>query len=87
MGEPTIRPHERTGARLEPAELRRWLDEGRDFTLIDTRNQYEVEVGTFEGARDLGVDSFREFARRYARASEVWRSPGRQLRLMANAAL
>ena len=29
--------------------------------MIDTRNHYEVEVGTFSNAVDPGTDSFREF--------------------------
>ncbi|RFC62949.1 rhodanese-related sulfurtransferase [Fulvimarina endophytica] len=32
-----------------------------DVLLIDTRNRYETKVGTFEGARDPGIDSFTEF--------------------------
>ncbi|WP_298912221.1 rhodanese-related sulfurtransferase [uncultured Algimonas sp.] len=32
-----------------------------DTVLIDTRNRYEIEVGTFEGAVDPKTDSFREF--------------------------
>jgi UPF0176 protein len=32
-----------------------------DVLVIDTRNHYEIEVGTFPGAIDPGNDSFREF--------------------------
>lgn len=34
-----------------------------DVTLIDTRNDYEVEVGTFSNAINPGTKSFREFPR------------------------
>jgi len=47
--------------RLAAAELKRWLDEGRPLTLLDTRNAFEVEVGTFRGAQHLGLGNFREF--------------------------
>ncbi len=47
--------------RIAAEELKRWLDEKRDFTLLDTRNDYEVNLGTFQGARDLNLQSFRDF--------------------------
>jgi UPF0176 protein len=38
--------------------------------LIDTRNHYEIEVGSFPGAVDPGTDSFRQFARFAAQLPE-----------------
>jgi UPF0176 protein len=32
-----------------------------DVKLIDTRNEYEVEIGTFKGAKNPHIDSFKEF--------------------------
>jgi UPF0176 protein len=56
-----IDPNELTGKRLEPKELKQWLDEGREFLLIDTRNDYEVEYGTFEKAIHFNIEHFRDF--------------------------
>ena len=56
-----IEPAEYTSKRIEPAELKQWLDEGRPVTLLDTRNDYEVELGTFENAVHLDIDHFRNF--------------------------
>ncbi len=47
---------------LAPAMLKAWLDEGRDMILLDTRNAFEVEHGSFAGAVQLGNHTFREFA-------------------------
>ena len=47
---------------LAPETLKGWLDEGRDVTLLDTRNDYEIASGTFAGAEHLGIASFRDFA-------------------------
>ena len=60
LGRPDILPHEKTG---EHVDVQRWneLIENPDVLVIDTRNHYEVEVGTFPGAIDPGNDSFREF--------------------------
>jgi len=60
LGRPDILPHKRTGQHVPPAEWNELL-ENPDVLLIDTRNHYEVEVGTFPGAIDPGNDSFREF--------------------------
>lgn len=48
---------------VTPAELKRWLDEGREVVLLDTRNAFEVESGTFRDAVHLNLKSFGEFPR------------------------
>lgn len=60
LGRPDILPHKGTG---EHVDAKRWneLMADPDVLVIDTRNHYEVEVGTFPGAIDPGNDSFREF--------------------------
>lgn len=61
FGVPGIDPGRRTSPKLAPQELKRWLDEGRPITLLDTRNDYEVKLGTFKNAVTLGIDHFRNF--------------------------
>jgi RluA family pseudouridine synthase len=56
-----IEPSRRTSPKLPASTLKQWLDEGRPVTLLDTRNDYEVKLGTFEGALDLGIENFRNF--------------------------
>jgi UPF0176 protein len=46
---------------ITPAELKAWLDEGRDITLLDTRNDYEVQFGTFDKAVNLHINDFGHF--------------------------
>jgi UPF0176 protein len=60
LGRPDILPHQRTGVHVDAA---RWNELMADphVLLVDTRNHYEIEVGTFPGALDPGNDSFREF--------------------------
>jgi UPF0176 protein len=58
-----IDPARRTSPKLAPRELKRWLDEGRPITLLDTRNDYEVKLGTFKNALPIGIDHFRDFPR------------------------
>lgn len=55
---------------LPPETVAQWLDEDRDFTLLDTRNTYEVESGTFEQAEHLDIAHFRDYQRAVAQALE-----------------
>jgi len=56
-----IDPARRPTNKLAARQLKRWLDEGRPLTLLDTRNDYEVRMGTFKGAVRAGIDHFRDF--------------------------
>ena len=71
LGRPDILPHRKTGKYVPPEEWNS-LIENPDVLVIDTRNHYEVEVGSFPRAMDPGTDSFRqfpEFARQLAQTS------------------
>lgn len=61
LGMDEIRPVEKEGKYIDPNEFKRWLDEGKEVVILDTRNDYELRVGTFENAVDLDIKSFREF--------------------------
>ena len=61
MGMDEIRPAEQTGEPISPAEFKQWLDEGRDITVLDTRNDYEIRLGTFDNAVDFNISTFRAF--------------------------
>ncbi len=61
MGVETIRPLQKTSPKISATQLKQWLDDGKDLTLLDVRNDYEVEVGTFTDAVPVGIDHFRKF--------------------------
>ncbi len=48
------------GVRVAPEDWNALLDDP-DVLVVDTRNAYEVDIGTFEGAVDPGTTSFRDF--------------------------
>ncbi len=60
MGQPDVDPMAGTGHYVDPAD---WNDliTSPDVAVIDTRNDYEVAIGTFEGAIDPETASFRDF--------------------------
>ena len=53
-------PNEKVGAYIQPKEWNNLISQP-DVQLIDTRNEYEVEIGTFKGAKNPHIDSFKEF--------------------------
>ncbi|HQC85796.1 MAG TPA: sulfurtransferase [Rhodoferax sp.] len=66
MNYPTIRPAQGRAPAVAPATVKRWLDqghddEGRPVVTLDTRNDFEVDAGTFEGAIDWRITKFTEF--------------------------
>ncbi|MEX2367759.1 MAG: rhodanese-related sulfurtransferase [Pseudohongiellaceae bacterium] len=60
MGVEGIDPKHKTGTHIEARHWNRLIGDP-DILLIDTRNQYEVEIGTFKNAVNPGTESFREF--------------------------
>lgn len=56
-----IDPANNPTPKLSPRELKAWLDAGHPITLLDTRNDFEVKLGSFENARVIGIEHFREF--------------------------
>lgn len=60
MGVPGIDPNQCVGTYATPEEWNALVDDP-DVVVIDTRNGYEVDIGTFKGAVDPGTISFREF--------------------------
>jgi UPF0176 protein len=60
IGIPEVNPNEVVGTYLNPEEWNRVISEP-DTILIDTRNDYEVKIGTFKGAIDPHTKTFREF--------------------------
>jgi UPF0176 protein len=56
-----IDPRIETSRRISATELKRWLDDGKPVTLLDVRNDFEFDVGTFACAIPIGVKHFRNF--------------------------
>lgn len=61
LGVPEVDPTRQVGTYVAPADWNTLIDDP-EVVLIDTRNDYEVAIGTFAGARDPKIASFREFA-------------------------
>jgi UPF0176 protein len=65
-----VRPAVRTSPKLKATELKQWISEGRKFRLLDTRNVYEIDLGTFQNAEHLNINHFRDFPEAIAKLPE-----------------
>lgn len=66
MNHPLIKPELGRAPVVTAAVLKRWLDQGHDdagkpVVMVDTRNAFEVDVGTFENTIDYRISKFSEF--------------------------
>jgi UPF0176 protein len=66
-----IRPEDHRAETVSPATLKSWLDRGRDdadreIVMIDTRNVFEVEAGSFVNAMDFGIERFSQYPEQIA---------------------
>src|SRR5690606_16496170 len=66
MNHPSIRPEAGRAPAVDSRTALRWIRQGRDdagrpVVLLDTRNDFEVDEGTFDGAIDWRLSKFTEF--------------------------
>jgi len=61
VGLDNIRPADTTGPSIAPVAFKTMLDNGEFVHVLDTRNEYEMRIGTFENAINLHLPSFRDF--------------------------
>lgn len=66
MKHPLIKPENGRAPAVEAKTLKRWLDQGHDdngkeIVMVDTRNAFEVDVGTFDNTLDYRITKFTEF--------------------------
>lgn len=66
MNHPAIQPAKGRAPSVAPATVKRWLDQGHDdagrpVVTLDTRNDFEVDEGSFDNAIDWRITKFTEF--------------------------
>lgn len=60
LGLPEVDPNEQVGTYVSPQEWNALISDP-DVTVIDTRNDFEVAIGSFQGAQNPQTNSFRQF--------------------------
>lgn len=76
MGVEAVDPVRDAGHYVEPRDWNALLAR-EDVILIDTRNDYEVELGSFAGAINPKIRNFRQFPEWFAQWREQWAEEGR----------
>lgn len=61
FGVPGIAPETYTSPHISAQTLRDWMRTQKDFVFLDTRNDYEIKLGTFKNAINPQIKSFRDF--------------------------
>ncbi|MGD1874631.1 MAG: rhodanese-related sulfurtransferase [Mastigocoleus sp.] len=60
LGIPSINPNQQVGTYVTPKEWNKIISDP-EVIVVDTRNNYEVGIGSFKGAQNPETESFREF--------------------------
>lgn len=58
-----VDPTQLTATHLKPETLRQWFEEGKQFSIVDMRNNYEHAVGQFKGAHIPKMSNFRDLSK------------------------
>ncbi len=80
MGEPDLDPVEGVGTYVAPEDWNALIADP-DTIVIDTRNDYEVQIGSFAGAIDPQTRSFRDFPAWFRARREAFEAAGRRPRI------
>ena len=70
LGLDHIKPAEMTGEEITPTAFKQLLDAGEEVIVLDTRNEYECRIGTFENAFEMNIRSFRDFPKAVSEMDE-----------------
>ncbi|CAN0601437.1 unnamed protein product, partial [Ectocarpus sp. 12 AP-2014] len=73
MGQPDVDPTCAVGRYVEPEDWNDFVSQP-DVAVIDTRNSYEVAIGTFEGAVDPGTRTFGQFPKWWEENAQRFRN-------------
>lgn len=61
MGVPEVDPAKNPAPYIKSEELKQWYEQDKDFIILDTRNDYEMQAGKFKNAIDPKIRNFHEF--------------------------
>lgn len=59
--QPDIAPVKQRAQSVSPEQFKQWLDDNHPVTILDTRNDFEIQFGTFNNAINLQINDFCEF--------------------------
>lgn len=72
-GETPIDLSKDSAPHLAPETLHRWIKEGKEMVILDTRNDYEYQVGKFKDSLHLGTQHFSDFEKDLEKTPLKWK--------------
>jgi UPF0176 protein len=60
IGKKTVNPENKTGKYISPRDWDKIIN-SKDYVIFDTRNKYEIDIGSFKNTKKTNLNSFREF--------------------------
>jgi UPF0176 protein len=66
-----VDPRVRTAPHLSPDTLRAWYEEGKDFVVVDMRNDYEYQSGHFKDSINPGLENSRDLPQALPKLEEL----------------
>lgn len=74
FGVDSVDPIHKPAPAISAENFKAWLDAGKDVVILDTRNDYEVRVGTFKNAIHLNIQHFRQFPKAIEQLPESYKN-------------
>ncbi len=66
-----VDPRAQTAPHLSPEELKQWYESGKDFVVVDMRNNYEFASGHFKNSVEAGIGNSRELPEKLAALEDL----------------
>lgn len=76
LGKDEVSPKtEGGGKKITPKELKKWYEEGKEFKILDARNDYEYEIGRFKNSLNPNITKFRDFKNSLGKFKDLKEKP------------
>ena len=69
-----VNPTKDLAPHVSPEELHKWIKENKKIVLLDTRNDYEYDLGRFKNSLHLGTKRFSDFEKDLSKAPPEWQN-------------
>jgi UPF0176 protein len=73
-GDTPIDPMQEPAPYVSPEKFHQWIKDNKDMIILDTRNDYEYEVGRFKNSIHLGTKHFSKFEGDLSKAPQEWQN-------------
>lgn len=74
MGVKTLRLEKGRAPYIEPEVLKEWYENGKEFLILDTRNEFEIDCGKFKNAESIQINTFSQFPEKMRNFKEKYRN-------------